>query len=77
MEFDWKPVENVSERDGHDIGFIAQQLEEIVPTAVHTRSDGYKTVKYEKVVPILVQAIKEQQSLIEQLTARIEALENR
>ena len=77
VEFDWKPVENVSEREGHDIGFIAQQLEEIVPTAVHTRSDGYKTVKYEKVVPILVQAIKEQQSLIEQLTARIEALENR
>jgi hypothetical protein len=77
VEFDWKPVENVSERDGHDIGFIAQQLEEIVPTAVHTRSDGYKTVKYEKVVPILVQAIKEQQSMIELLSARLDALEQK
>jgi hypothetical protein len=77
VEFDWKPVENVSEREGHDIGFIAQQLEEIVPTAVHTRSDGYKTVKYEKVVPILVQAIKEQQSMIELLSARLDALEQK
>jgi hypothetical protein len=77
VSFDWKPVEGISERTGHDIGFIAQELELIMPTAVHTRSDGYKTVKYEKVVPVLVQAIKDQQSLIEQLTAKVDALESR
>lgn len=75
VEFDWKPVENISQRDGHDIGFIAQQLELVVPEAVYTRGDGYKTVRYEKITPILVQAIKEQQEIIEQLKSRIEKLE--
>ena len=77
VTFDWSPVEGVSDREGADFGFIAQELEEIIPGAVHTRTDGYKTVRYEKVVPVLVQAIKEQQSLIDSLVARIEALENK
>lgn len=77
VTFDWSPVEGVSDREGADFGFIAQELEEVIPGAVHTRTDGYKTVRYEKVVPVLVQAIKEQQSLIDSLVARIEALENK
>jgi hypothetical protein len=77
VEFDWIPTAGVSERTGHDIGFIAQELEEIVPEAVYTRTDGYKTVRYEKVVPVLVQAIKDQQSIIDSLISRIEALENK
>lgn len=76
VEFDWIPTPGVSDRSGHDIGFIAQELEEIIPEAVYTRSDGYKTVKYEKVVPVLVRAIKDQQAVIDQLIARVEALEN-
>jgi hypothetical protein len=44
---------------------------------VHTRGDGYKTVMYEKVVPVLVQAMKEQQTMIEALRAEIELLKNR
>ena len=76
VTFDWSPVEGVSDREGADFGFIAQELEEVVPEAVHTRADGYKTVRYEKVVPVLLQAVKEQQAVIDQLIARVEALEN-
>jgi hypothetical protein len=77
VTFDWIPTENVSDRDDSDFGFIAQELEEILPEAVHTRGDGYKTVSYEKVVPVLVQAMKEQQAMIEYLKAEIELLKNK
>jgi len=77
VTFDWVPTENVSDREGADFGFIAQELEEVLPEVVHTRGDGYKTVMYEKVVPVLVQAMKEQQTMIEALRAEIELLKNR
>jgi hypothetical protein len=77
VTFDWTPVENVSDREGADFGFIAQELEEVLPEVVHTRGDGYKTVMYEKVVPVLTQAIKEQQAMIENLKAEIELLKNK
>jgi hypothetical protein len=77
VTFDWIPTENVSDREGADFGFIAQELEEVLPEVVHTRGDGYKTVMYEKVVPVLVQAMKEQQAMIEALKAEIEFLKNK
>jgi hypothetical protein len=77
VTFDWVPTENVSDREGADFGFIAQELEEVLPEVVHTRGDGYKTVMYEKVVPVLVQAMKEQQAMIEALKAEIELLKNK
>jgi|688.fasta_scaffold38598_2 hypothetical protein len=77
VTFDWVPTENVSDREGADFGFIAQELEEVLPEVVHTRGDGYKTVMYEKVVPVLVQAMKEQQAIIEALKAEIELLKNK
>jgi len=50
-------------------GFIAQELEEIIPEVVATDSKGFKSVNYDMVIPILVQAIKEQQKQIEDLQA--------
>jgi len=47
------------------IGFIAQDLEKIYPEIVMTDNDGYKSVDYSRLTPILVEAIKEQQSMIE------------
>jgi hypothetical protein len=76
VTFDWVPTENVSDRDDSDFGFIAQEIEEVLPETVHTRGDGYKTVSYEKVVPVLVQAMKEQQAMIEMLKTEIELLKN-
>jgi len=77
VTFDWVPIEDVSDREGADFGFIAQELEEIIPEVVHTRGDGYKTVMYEKVTPILVQALKEQQAMIEELKQEIQNLKNK
>jgi hypothetical protein len=56
VSFDWKPE---SGHFGHDYGVLAQEVEKIFPEIVTTRDSGYKAVKYEKLVPLLIQAIKE------------------
>ena len=75
IEFNWN--DNQSAYTGHDIGLIAQQVEEVAPEIVETRKDGYKAIKYEKVNALLVGAIQEQQKKIEFLEKRLESLERR
>ena len=76
VEFDWKPLteeEKITHHsnEGHDIGVIAQKLEKILPEAVSTRDNGYKAVRYEKIIPLLIQAIKEQQEQIDELKSKL------
>jgi hypothetical protein len=75
IEFNWN--ENQQTYSGHDIGLIAQQIQEIAPEIVTQRSNGYLAVKYEKMVPILVGAIKEQQSLIQEMREEINELKEK
>ena len=56
------------------IGFIAQELEKVFPQLVRTNKDGYKSVAYSHVVPVLVEAIKEQQQQIDELKKLVEQL---
>ena len=63
-EFDWN---NSSEHSGHDVGVIAQEIEKVLPEVVVDRDTGYKAVRYEKIVALLIQAIKEQQLQIDEL----------
>ena len=68
--FDWKQDEKLVSQHGftgRDIGVIAQEIEEILPEVVTTRDSGYKAVKYEKIVPFLIQCIKELKDEIEEL----------
>ena len=73
-EFDWKTTNE------HDIGVIAQELENVYPSAVTVGGeDEHKkpySVDYSKLVAPLIKAVQEQQALIESLTARITALES-
>ena len=57
--FDWIPTEEVHSNEGTDIGVIAQEIEEQFPELVTTRENGYKAVKYDKLVAVLLQGIKE------------------
>lgn len=57
-EYDWIESD-IHTNKGHDIGVIAQEVEKIAPEAVTTRDNGYKAVNYEKLIPVLIQAIKE------------------
>ncbi|MGA1871873.1 MAG: tail fiber domain-containing protein [bacterium] len=93
VSFTWK-IDGFPDQgftSGEQIGLIAQEVEEIIPELVHENDDGYKSISYEKLTAVLVEAIKEQQSqienlksqgeelkiLVENLAARIELLENR
>jgi len=66
-EFDWIPKPGIHENEGHDIGVIAQEIEKILPDIVTTRDNGYKAVKYEKIVALLIEAIKDLQTQVNEL----------
>ncbi len=58
-----------------EIGLIAQEVEEVLPEVVFTNSStGYKGIKYAEITAVLVEAIKEQQKLIEIQQNELEAL---
>jgi hypothetical protein len=48
-------------------GVLAQEIQDILPEAVYTDADGYLSVSYDAIIPLLIQAIKEQQKKIEEL----------
>ena len=81
MRYDWTD-EHIAARGGeegyfvrkHDIGVIAQEVEKVLPEIVATRDDGIKVVKYEKLVALLIEAVKDQQRQINQISQALETL---
>jgi len=67
-EFDWN---DKSEHTGHDVGVIAQEIEKVLPELVVDRDTGYKAVRYDKIVALLINAIKEQQLQIYELKSKL------
>lgn len=67
------------EDDEEHLGMSAQQLQEYFPEVVHEMQDKDKTltVDYAQLVPVLVQAIQDQQYIIDDLKDRLERLENK
>jgi hypothetical protein len=69
--YNWKAgFDEIHSHKGNDIGVIAQEIEAVLPQIVTNRDNGYKAVQYEKIIPLLVEAIKE-------LSAKIDRLENK
>ena len=66
--FDWKDhgYEHVHGK-GHDTGIIAQEIEAILPEIVNTRETGIKAVNYMKLIPLLVESIKELKTELDKL----------
>ena len=77
--FDWKDKDKPNDQ----LGFIGQDVEKVLPEVVKEIEnglgdyDGHKVVSYSAVVPVLVEAMKEQQKLINRLEERIKGLENK
>jgi hypothetical protein len=69
VEFDWNDKQDLYK--GHDIGVIAQEVEEVLPEIVDTREDGHKAVKYDRMVALLIEAVKEQQEQINELKEKL------
>ena len=65
------------EGEENDLGFIAQDVADIIPEAVNTNWNSDLLMRYESIIPILTKAIQEQQALIKALEQRILNLENK
>ena len=70
--FDWNDKQNTYE--GHDVGVIAQEIHKVLPEVVGEKNDGYLGVKYEKIVPLLIESIKELNKKIEDIEKNCDCL---
>ena len=79
VSYDWRVDEYPQQRfsDSRQLGFIAQEVEKVVPDLVKEGPDGFKGLEYTKFTPIIVEAIKEQQNQIEELKAENEVLKQK
>ncbi|ETR70595.1 MAG: hypothetical protein OMM_03126 [Candidatus Magnetoglobus multicellularis str. Araruama] len=61
INYEWRledyPEKNFSK--GKQIGMIAQDVEKVIPEIVHTDNEGMKSISYDKITAVLVEAIKE------------------
>jgi hypothetical protein len=75
VEFDWiEEHKHIHGYEGHDTGIIAQQVQAVMPTAVRTNDSGYLSVRYEKMIALLIEGMKEQQNQIDELKAKLDDL---
>jgi cytoskeletal protein CcmA (bactofilin family) len=64
-QFRWKTED---QKNGQlDLGVIAQEIEEELPFLVSTNGNGNKAVKYQSLIPLLIEAIKELNNRVEEL----------
>jgi hypothetical protein len=68
-QYHWNKIaqEMYPERTMQDVGVIAQEVKEIVPSAVVEREDGYLAVRYDKLIPLLIEAVKSLKAEIEDM----------
>jgi hypothetical protein len=77
VRYDWRR-EDYPERkfdSRPQIGFIAQEVEKILPEVVSKDSEGYRSVSYGKMVPVLVEAIKALQLKVAERNQLIDSLD--
>ena len=81
MEFKWRPnfpLAKGKAQQERQLGFIAQEVEEIYPELVSpTEGDEHKGLKYAGFSAIIVEAVKEQQEVVQQQAAEISHLTQR
>ena len=77
VRYQWKQegAQRIANSEASQIGFIGQEMEIVCPELVATDAEGYKSLNYSRMTPILVEAIKEQYQIIcQQATELKEAL---
>jgi hypothetical protein len=76
VTFDWKEDSETRQYTNlkEDIGFIAQQVQEVIPELVRQNDNGFLSLRDKGITALLVEAIKEQQTQIEELKTIINGL---
>lgn len=70
VTFNWNDLAENKDTEKREAGVIAQQVQKVLPEIISVRDNGYLAVAYEKLVPLLIEAIKE-------LSAEVEALKGK
>ena len=71
VSFNWR------KNNQKDIGLIAQEVETILPEIVQTDTEGYKSVDYSRLVPLLIEALKEQQLQIQDIQLQLNQMKKK
>jgi hypothetical protein len=76
--YEWKTDEYKEKNfpDGRHYGVIAQEIEKVLPEVVNTDAKGEKSVAYTEIIPVLIEAIKEQQKIIEAQQKQIQEIKS-
>jgi len=77
VRYEWRADEfpKINFEPGPQIGLIAQEVKKILPEAVSQDREGFYSVAYTKLIPVLVEGMKEQQGQLRAKDARVAALE--
>ena len=76
VTFDWKKSDSILDIK-EDIGFIAQDVQKVVPELVRESEGGMLSMRHQGIAPILLEAIKEQQKQIDRLEEQIKKMSSK
>ena len=72
VEFDWNDNSpGWAQERGHDVGVVAQEIQKVLPEIVTERKNGYLGVDYKRIVPLLIESIKELKEEVEELKKKV------
>jgi len=75
VTFNWnetyKKIENIKDLPSKDVGVLAQEILEVLPEAVTLKDNGYYGVRYEKIIPLIIESIKELSLKIKDLESKL------
>jgi hypothetical protein len=74
VTWEWNDDVDAATKETPKTGLIAQEVQEVLPEVVKERGDGFLALDYSKMMGLMVEAIKEQQTQIHSLTLEIENL---
>jgi hypothetical protein len=75
MTFTWNNLQQ--DFKGNDYGLIYQDVAAVMPEITQMRANGYGAIKYEKVIPLLVEVGKNHEQRIQELEDKLQAYENK
>ena len=76
VEYEWNNKQNTYASGSLDSGIIAQDVQKVLPQLVKERHDGHLGVRHDRLVGLLVEAIKEQQNQIDELKEQVKELKD-
>lgn len=79
VNYTWRTDEYPEMKFSEDqqVGLVAEEVQKVIPQLVHSDNNGEMSVDYSKLTAVLIEAFKEQQKLIEELSNRLEELEGK